>query len=161
MTIVSHVFTNEGSGLQFDLSSVFVRPDGSFVITWTNSPFGSVPYHVPDNEEFHGMYAELVEYRKVHPECFSPDPDFQEPSLDDLKAAKAAQIDAETSAAIASGFVYAVGGVTRTRRCSAAGNVKRLWRPRPRRKRLKPHDLRKTHPHRLRSVPQHPLHGLA
>ena len=111
MTIVSHVFTNEGLGLQFDLSSVFVRPDGSFVITWTNSPFGSVPYHVPDNEEFHGMYAELVEYRKVHPECFSPDPNFQEPSLDDLKAAKAAQIDAETSAAIASGFNYAVDGV--------------------------------------------------
>ncbi len=112
MTITSHVFTSEGSGLQFDLSSVLVRPDGSFVITWINSPFGDVPYHVPDNEEFHGMYTELAEYRKAHPECFSPDPDFQEPSLDDLKSARKAQIDAETSAAILAGFDYAVGGVT-------------------------------------------------
>ena len=112
MTITSHVFTSEGSGLQFDLSSVLVRPDGSFVITWINSPFGDVPYHVPDNEEFHGMYTELAEYRKAHPECFSPDPDFQEPSLDDLKSARKAQIDAETSAAILAGFDYAVEGVT-------------------------------------------------
>lgn len=112
MTITSHVFTSEGSGLQFDLSSVLVRPDGSFVITWINSPFGDVPYHVPDNEEFHGMYTELAEYRKAHPECFSPDPDFQEPSLDDLKSARKAQIDAETSAAILAGFDYAVDGVT-------------------------------------------------
>ena len=112
MTITSHIFTSEGSGLQFDLSSVLVRPDGSFVITWINSPFGDVPYHVPDNEEFHGMYIELAEYRKAHPECFSPDPDFQEPSLDDLKSARKANIDAETSAAILAGFDYAVDGAT-------------------------------------------------
>ena len=112
MTIASHIFTSEGSGLQFDLSSVLVRPDGSFVITWINSPFGDVPYHVPDNEEFHGMYTELAEYRKAHPECFSPDPDFQEPSLDDLKSARKTNIDAETSAAILAGFDYAVDGVT-------------------------------------------------
>ena len=112
MTITSHIFTSEGSGLQFDLSSVLVRPDGSFVITWINSPFGDVPYHVPDTEEFHGMYTELAEYRKAHPECFSPDPDFQEPSLDDLKSARKAHIDAETSAAILAGFDYPVDGVT-------------------------------------------------
>lgn len=112
MTIASHIFTSEGSGLQFDLSSVLVRPDGSFVITWINSPFGDVPYHVPDNEEFHGMYTELAEYRKAHPECFSPDPDFQEPSLDDLKSARKTNIDAETSAAILAGFDYAVDGAT-------------------------------------------------
>ena len=35
-----------------------------------------------------------------------------EPTLEELKIAKKAQIDAETSAAVASGFDYAVGGVT-------------------------------------------------
>lgn len=112
MTITSHVFTSEGSSLQFDLSSVLVRPDESFVITWINSSFGNVPYHVPNNEEFHDMYAELAEYRKAHPECFSPDPDFQELSLDDLKSARKAHIDAETSAAILAGFNYAVDDTT-------------------------------------------------
>ena len=112
MTIASHICTSVGSGFPFDLSSVLVRPDGSFVITWINSPFGDVPYHVPDHEEFHGMYTELAEYRKAHPECFSPDPDFQEPSLDDLKSARKTNIDAETSAAILAGFDYAVDGAT-------------------------------------------------
>ncbi|MFR4119992.1 DUF4376 domain-containing protein [Bilophila wadsworthia] len=58
------------------------------------------------------MYTELAEYRKAHPECFSPDPDFQEPSLDDLKSARKTNIDAETSAAILAGFDYAVDGAT-------------------------------------------------
>lgn len=55
------------------------------------------------------MYAAVRNYVEQHPgavhaECT--------PSLDELKAAKKAQIDAETSAAILAGFDYAVNGVT-------------------------------------------------
>ena len=72
----------------------------------------SVPEEIRD--AFAPQWADVHAYAEAHPEmvteegpCVPP-----VPTLDELKAAKKAWIDAETSAAIASGFDYAVGGVT-------------------------------------------------
>ena len=57
------------------------------------------------------MYGVLADYVKQHPEIVQDEPT-NTPTLDELKTAKAAQIDADTSAAIAVGFDYDVDGVT-------------------------------------------------
>ena len=94
---------------KWDLSEIILRGDGSYVLKRVDLVLGSGLYHVPNDGEWTEMYAAVRNYVEQHPgavhaECTS--------SLDELKAAKKARIDAETSAAIASGFDYAVGGVT-------------------------------------------------
>ena len=83
--------------------------DDSYVITKN-----SMPYHVPNEGEFAEEWAEVRAYAEAHPECVVVEQPYVPPvpTLEELKAAKKAWIDAETSAAIASGFDYAVGGVT-------------------------------------------------
>ena len=74
-----------------------------------------MPYHVyPYAAEFAEEWDAVLAYAEAHPECVTEEKPYVPPvpTLDELKAAKATQIDAETSAAIASGFDYAVGGVT-------------------------------------------------
>ena len=86
------------------------RPwDDSYVITKNN-----LPYHVPNEGEYAEEWAEVRAYAEAHPECVVVEQPYVPPvpTLEELKAAKKARIDAETSAAIASGFDYAVGGVT-------------------------------------------------
>lgn len=94
---------------KWDLSEIILRGDGSYVLKRVDLILGSGLYHVPNENGWTEMYAAVRNYVEQHPgavhaECTS--------SLDELKAAKKARIDAETSAAIASGFDYAVGGVT-------------------------------------------------
>lgn len=84
--------------------------DDSFVIIKNDMPYHVYPYAAEFAEEWDAVLA----YAEAHPECVTEEKPYVPPvpTLDELKAAKAAQIDAETSAAIASGFDYAVGGVT-------------------------------------------------
>lgn len=96
---------------QWDVSVVYIRPDSSYVVKRIDVVWGDGLYHVPNEGEWAEMYGVLADYVKQHPEIVQDEPT-NTPTLDELKAAKAAQIDAETSAAIASGFDYAVGGVT-------------------------------------------------
>ena len=83
--------------------------DDSYVITKN-----SMPYHVPNEGEFAEEWAEVRAYAEAHPECVVVEQPYVPPvpTLEELKAAKKALIDAETSAAILAGFDYAVDGVT-------------------------------------------------
>ena len=81
--------------------------DDSYVITKNG-----LPYHVyPYSAEYAQEWDEVDAYAEAHPECVTEEKPYV-PTLEELKTAKKARIDAETSAAIASGFDYAVGGVT-------------------------------------------------
>ena len=91
-----------------DFSQIIHRTfDDSYVITKNGFPYHVYPYAAEFAEEWDAVFA----YAEAHPECVTEEKPYV-PTLDELKAAKKARIDAETSAAIASGFDYAVGGVT-------------------------------------------------
>ena len=91
-----------------DFSQIIHRTfDDSYVITKNGMPYHVYPYSAEFAEEWDEAFA----YAEAHPECVTEEKPYV-PTLDELKAAKKAWIDAETSAAIASGFDYAVGGVT-------------------------------------------------
>ena len=82
--------------------------DDSYVITKN-----SMSYHVPNEGEFAEEWAEVRAYAEAHPDCVVVEQPYVPPvpTLEELKAAKKARIDAETSAAILAGFDYAVDGV--------------------------------------------------
>ena len=91
-----------------DFSHIIHRTvDDSYVIMKNGKPYHVYPYAAEFAEEWDAVFA----YAEAHPECVTEEKPYV-PTLDELKAAKKAWIDAETSAAIASGFDYAVGGVT-------------------------------------------------
>lgn len=91
-----------------DFSQIIHRTfDDSYVIMKNGKPYHVYPYAAEFAEEWDAVFA----YAEAHPECVTEEKPYV-PTLDELKAAKKAWIDAETSAAIASGFDYAVGGVT-------------------------------------------------
>lgn len=81
--------------------------DDSYVITKNGMPYHVYPCAAEFAEEWDAVFA----YAEAHPECVTEEKPYV-PTLEELKIAKKARIDAETSAAIASGFDYAVGGVT-------------------------------------------------
>lgn len=96
--------------LKWDVSFVYVRPDSSYVVKRVDAVWGDGLYHVPNEGEWAEMYSVLVDYVKQHPEVVQDEP-ANTPTLDELKTAKKALIDAETSAAILAGFDYPVDGV--------------------------------------------------
>ena len=91
-----------------DYSTIIHRTlDDSYVITKNG-----LPYHVyPYSAEYAQEWDEVDAYAEAHPECVTEEKPYV-PTLEELKTAKKARIDAETSAAIAAGFDYAVDGVT-------------------------------------------------
>ena len=100
----------EGSG-RWDVSTVFIRPDGSYLIRRLDIVCGDALYHVPDEGKWKGMFDVLTDYVSEHPETLRDIP-VHTPTLEELKTAKKARIDEDTSAAILAGFDYAVNGVT-------------------------------------------------
>ena len=83
--------------------------DDSYVITKNDMPYHVYPYAGEFAEEWDAVFA----YAEAHPECVVVEQPYVPPvpTLEELKAAKKARIDAETSAAILAGFDYAVDGV--------------------------------------------------
>ena len=53
----------------FDVSSILVRPDGSYVIN-------NGLYHVPNEGEWVELYNQVKEYTELHPELIKDDPAF-------------------------------------------------------------------------------------
>lgn len=91
-----------------DFSQIIHRTfDDSYVIMKNGKPYHVYPYAAEFAEEWDAVFA----YAEAHPECVTEEKPYV-PTLEELKIAKKARTDAETSAAIASGFDYAVGGVT-------------------------------------------------
>ena len=58
----------------FDISTVYYRADGSYVITLLHPNFGSLPYQVINEGEYADKWAELNEWRKTNEERFVPEP---------------------------------------------------------------------------------------
>ena len=100
----------EGSG-RWDVSTVFIRPDGSYLIRRLDIVCGDALYHVPNEGKWKGMFDALTDYVSEHPETLRDIP-VHTPTLEELKTANKARIDEDTSAAILAGFDYAVNGVT-------------------------------------------------
>lgn len=100
----------EGSG-RWDVSTVFIRPDGSYLIRRLDIVCGDALYHVPNEGKWKRMFDALTDYVSEHPEALRDIP-VHTPTLEELKTAKKARIDEDTSAAILAGFDYAVDGVT-------------------------------------------------
>lgn len=100
----------DGTG-KWDISIIYLRPDGSYLIKRIDTIWGDGLYHVPNLGEWGEMYSMLSDYAKQHPEAVQDKP-VGAPTLDDLKKVKKARIDAETSAAILAGFDSTVDGTT-------------------------------------------------
>lgn len=58
----------------FDISTVYYRADGSYVITLLHPNLGALPHHVPNEGEYADKWAELTEWRKTNEERFVPEP---------------------------------------------------------------------------------------
>jgi hypothetical protein len=53
---------------EFDLSVIYIRKDGSFVID-------QGAYHVPNEGEWAGLWGEVSAYAAEHPEAIQPEPE--------------------------------------------------------------------------------------
>ena len=104
--MIDNTTLTDTAGRVFDLSTVYYRDDGSYVLTLCHEIFGNVPFHVPNEGEFAALHAEVSAWRNGNEEHFFMEPEEQAPTptLDEVKARKLAAIDAETSAAIMAGF---------------------------------------------------------
>lgn len=62
---------------------ILTREDGSYVIT-----MNGMPYHVPNNEEFGAFHKQITDYKRDHPEQFSPETVYTPSNEELLKSAK-------------------------------------------------------------------------
>lgn len=99
----------EGSR-RWDVSAIYIRPDGSYLIHRLDIVCGDTLYHVPNEGEWKEMFGVLTEYVSESPEVLHDDPAYT-PTLDDLKEIKKARIDMETSETIITGFNYSLNGI--------------------------------------------------
>lgn len=62
-------------GRIFDLSIVYYRKDGSYVVTLKHPTLGDLPYHVPNMGEYKELYDEITEWRINNEDHFVPEPE--------------------------------------------------------------------------------------
>ena len=82
----------EGSG-RWDVSIVFIRPDGSYLIRRLDIVCGNALYHVPNEGKWKGMFDVLTDYVSEHPETLRDIP-VHTPTLEEVKTAKLSEINA-------------------------------------------------------------------
>ena len=74
-------------------SPITRRADGSYVIAYAGYP----DYHIPNNDEFASLWAEVDAYAKAHPEQVTDEPEPPVPTEEELlaraKAIKTAELD--------------------------------------------------------------------
>lgn len=78
----------------FDLSIIYTRPDGSFVVN-------QGMYHVPNKGEWAELWKQVDAYAKEHPEAVQAEPTPPEPTPAELAALALEQAKAERAAAVA------------------------------------------------------------
>ena len=76
----------------FDLSTVYTRPDGSYVIN-------QGLYHVPNEGEWTELWTQVDAYAKEHPEVVQAEPTPPEPTLEEVRAEKLSELAAKFSTA--------------------------------------------------------------
>lgn len=79
----------------FDLSRICVRADGSYLVD-------KGTYHVPNEGEWKGLWAQVDAYAKEHPEAVYAEPTPPEPTPAELAEQELARAKAERAAAVAS-----------------------------------------------------------
>ena len=89
----------EGSG-RWDVSTVFIRPNGSYLIRRLDIVCGDALYHVPNEGKWKGMFDALTDYVSEHPETLRDIP-VHTPTLEEVKTAKLSEINAAADRAIA------------------------------------------------------------
>jgi hypothetical protein len=89
----------------FDLSTIYTRDDGSYVIN-------QGLYHVPNEGEWTELWAQVNAYAKVHPEVVKSEPGKPELTLEEVRAIALSHIDFATSTAILAGFEYTIDNET-------------------------------------------------
>jgi biopolymer transport protein ExbD len=98
--------------MKFDLSLIYTRPDGSYVIN-------KGMYHVPNEGEWAELWAQVGAYAKEHPEVVMPEPtpeelaerEFAKLTPEAQEAALLEQAKAERAAAVAA-ITVTVDGMT-------------------------------------------------
>ena len=90
--MIDNTTLTDTAGRVFDLSTVYYRDDGSYVLTLCHEIFGNVPFHVPNEGEFAALHAEVSAWRDGNEEHFFMEPEEQAPTppLDEVKARKLA-----------------------------------------------------------------------
>ena len=76
---------------KFDLSIIYTRPDGSYVIN-------QGLYHVPNEGEWADLWTQVDAYAKEHPEAVQEEPTPPEPTFEEQIAAAYADFDARVEA---------------------------------------------------------------
>lgn len=87
----------DAAGRKFSLVSILVRADGTYLVDMISQAGAVLPYAVPpDTEEFAELYAAVSICAAEHPERVQQEPEIEEvpPTLEEVKAAKLAEINA-------------------------------------------------------------------
>lgn len=91
----------DAAGRKFSLESILVRSDGTYVVDMISQTGETLPYAVPpDTEEFAELYSAVSICAAEHPERVQQEPEIEDvpPSLEEVKAAKLAEINASCDA---------------------------------------------------------------
>lgn len=88
----------------FDLSTIYTRPDGSYVIN-------QGLYHVPRGGEWADFWVEVDAYAKAHPEAVTEEPTPPEPTAEEFAALELAQAKMDRAEAV-SKITVTVDGMT-------------------------------------------------
>lgn len=123
--MIDKQFFTDKTGRKFDISTVYFRKDGSFVLSMISPSFGTIPFHVPNEGEYAAIHTEISHWREQgHESHFIPEPEpdpiipdlapeyeaeaawAEYNSLPNVKKRTLLMIDAATSAAILAGFDY-------------------------------------------------------
>ena len=89
---------------KFDLSTIYTRPDGSYIIN-------QGLYHVPHEGEWSALWAEVDAYAKAHPEAVTEEPTPPEPTPEEVAAQELAQAKMDRAEAVAR-ITVTVDGLT-------------------------------------------------
>lgn len=85
------------AGRKFYLESILVRLDGTYVVNMISQAGEVLPYAIPpDMEEFAELYSAVSICAAEHPERVQQEPEIEDvpPTLEEVKAAKLAEINA-------------------------------------------------------------------
>lgn len=74
--MINENILTDNYGRTFDLSKIYYRDDGSYVVIFIHSVFGKVPFHIPNELEFKELFDEISNYRLNHEDLFFPESEY-------------------------------------------------------------------------------------
>lgn len=90
--MINENILTDNYGRTFDLSKIYYRDDGSYVVILIHSVFGKIPFHIPNELEFKELFDEISNYRLNHEDLFFPESEYDnnedEDKITDTELAK-------------------------------------------------------------------------